>query len=610
MALAQQHSGGSRHRVPRRSGRRIVWFSVAGLAVLLIAAVAWVGVRGLLAKDELEAAVPLASSIPEQIIGGDPVTAGHTSEKLSGHAASAVSLTGDPVWRAAELLPWVGGNLTAVREVAGIVDQLATDAIDPLVSMAGSIGVDQFKPVDGAIALQPLLDAQPAVSQADVAVKAALQRTRSIDTDGTVDVVSAAVVELEGVVGEAESVTDAINRAVTLLPAALGADGPRNYLMLFQNPAEPRSGGGIPGALAMLHTEGGAIELTEQASSSDFPHFDEPVLPLPIETEGLYGSIVGEYIQNVTLTPHFAMSGALAQEMWRLQYGTTVDGVISVDPVALSYLLRATGPITLATGDVLTSDNAVQLLLSDVYARYEDPAMQDLFFAAAAAAVFDTVASGQGDPVKLISALAQAGQERRLLVWSSAPEEQAVLEGTTLAGELPVSGDAGASDATSEWFGVYLNDATGSKMGMHLDVQLGAGQVTCRQDGRPHYAIDVTLTNTAPADAATSLPEYVTGGGWFGVTPGHIKSLVAVYGPTDSQNLGLFVNGVTAEAHPTTDDGHPVTLKEVELVPGESVTLRAMFLGAAEFDGDIWIDATPFVNRNLTQELAITCEVP
>ncbi|WP_167042652.1 DUF4012 domain-containing protein [Salinibacterium sp. ZJ454] len=593
-----------------------MWLSVVGLAVLLIAAVVWVGVRGLLAKDELEAAVPLASSIPEQIIGGDPVTAGQTAEKLSGHAASAVSLTGDPVWRAAELLPWVGGNLTAVREVAAIVDQLATDAIGPLVSMAGSIGVDQFKPVDGAIALQPLLDAQPAMSQADVAVKAALQRTRDIDTAGTVDVVSAAVEELEGVVGEAESVTDAINRAVTLLPAALGADGPRNYLMLFQNPAEPRSGGGIPGALAMIHTENGAIELSEQASSSDFSHFDEPVLPLPIETEGLYGSIVGEYIQNVTLTPHFALSGALAQEMWRLQYGTTVDGVISVDPVALSYLLRATGPITLATGDVLTSDNAVQLLLSDVYARYEDPAMQDLFFAAAAAAVFDTVASGQGDPVKLISALAQAGQERRLLVWSSAPEEQAVLEGTTLAGELPASdaasgsGAAAESGASDEWFGVYLNDATGSKMGMHLDVQLGTGQVTCRQDGRPYYAIDVTLTNTAPADAATSLPEYVTGGGWFGVTPGHIKSLVSVYGPTDSQNLGLFVNGATAEAHPTTDEGHPVTLKEVELVPGESVTLRAMFLGADEFGGDIRIDATPFVNQIVTQQLAIACEVP
>ena len=46
---------------------------------------------------------------------------------------------------------------------------------------------------------------------------------------------------------------------------------------------------------------------------------------------------------------------------------------------------------TLPTGDQLTADNAVQLLLSDVYARYPVPAHQDLFFAAAADAVFDAV---------------------------------------------------------------------------------------------------------------------------------------------------------------------------------------------------------------------------
>ena len=64
-------------------------------------------------------------------------------------------------------------------------------------------------------------------------------------------------------------------------------------------------------------------------------------------------------------------------------------------------------------------------------------------------------------------------------------------------------------------------------MGLYLDVQTAIGQQTCRQDRRPQYAFEVTLTNTAPADAATSLPAYVTGGGAFGVTPGNIKTLVA-----------------------------------------------------------------------------------
>ena len=45
------------------------------------------------------------------------------------------------------------------------------------------------------------------------------------------------------------------------------------------------------------------------------------------------------------------------REMYRRRTGTTVDGVIAADPVALSYLLRATGPITLSSGASMTAEN-------------------------------------------------------------------------------------------------------------------------------------------------------------------------------------------------------------------------------------------------------------
>lgn len=37
-----------------------------------------------------------------------------------------------------------------------------------------------------------------------------------------------------------------LDRAVTLLPGTLGADGARNTLLLFQNPAELRAGAASP----------------------------------------------------------------------------------------------------------------------------------------------------------------------------------------------------------------------------------------------------------------------------------------------------------------------------------------------------------------------------
>ncbi|TFD86110.1 DUF4012 domain-containing protein [Cryobacterium serini] len=587
---------------PKRSRTRIiVGFVVLGLLVIVVAATAWVGIRGLQAKDALEAAVPLAESIKDQIVAGDGEAAARTAARLGEYADTARSRTSDPVWRTYELLPFLGSNLVAVRQLAAVVDDVAQNAVTPLTALAGNLDLTDVKPVDGAIALQPLLDAQPAVTAADTALARAATNVNAIETDDVLDVVRGAVTRLQTVTVETSATVDGMNRAVTLLPAMLGATGPRNYILLFQNPAELRSTGGIPGALALLHTDNGSIELTQQASSTSFPQYPASVLPLGDEIRGIYGDITGQFIQNVSMTPDFAQTGALAREMWRLEFGVEANGVLSIDPVALSYLLDATGPITLATGDELNAGNAVQLLLSDVYARYDDPKQQDIFFAAAAGAVFDTVKSGKADPTKLIGALARAAAENRVLVWNADDAEQAILGDTTLAGPRPVSDDE------TNRFGLYLNDGTGSKMDLYLDVQTAIGQQTCRQDLRPQYALEVTLTNTAPADAATSLPAYVTGGGVFGIIPGNIKTLVAGYGTPEVQNLGLTRDGVEVPYHPAADAGYPVSSIGIELAPGESTVLRFNWLGPEPFTGQLELRSTPLIALNDTASLDFTC---
>jgi hypothetical protein len=392
--------------------------------VLLLAAVAWIGVRAFLAKGELEAAVPLAQQVREQVLAGDAPAAGKTARELASHAREAAALTSDPIWRAAEIVPWIGPNLSAVRNLAGATDEVAVGAISPLVNLSGSLRPDLFKPVDGAVPLQPMIDAQQDVRSADDALEGAAQRVRGIDQSSLISQVSAAVDQLGPVLTETADTVDAARRAIDLLPAMLGANGPRNYLVLFQNPAEPRAGGGNPGALALIGTDGGRISLLQQATSGDFPRFPEPVLPLTTETAGIYGNITGRFIQDVTLTPRFDVSAELASEMWFQRFGTRVDGVLSIDPVALGYLLAATGPIDLSSGDQLTAENAADLLLNQVYQRYPAQADQDAFFAAASAAVFDRISTGNFDATKLVGALAQAGDERRVLVWNAAEEER------------------------------------------------------------------------------------------------------------------------------------------------------------------------------------------
>jgi hypothetical protein len=593
--------GHSRRRRSRR--RRVIGWTVAGVAVLLVAAVAWVGIRALLAKDELEAAVPLANSVVSAIGEGDTDGARATADRLTQHTSSAASLTGDPVWRAFEILPVVGDDLHAVREIAGSVDSLATDALDPLLDLVQDFGLEQFTPKDGALPVQPLVDAQPTVARAAMATSAAHDRITAIDTSGTLAPVTDAVKRLSGLASTADAATDAADRAVRLLPLVLGSDRPRDYLLIFQNSAEPRSGGGISSAFALLHTENGTMSLAQQASAPDFPRSDSPIIDLPTETEGVYGDITGRFVQNITITPQFPFSGELAQAWWERSFGTTVDGVIALDPTTLSYLLRATGPIALATGDQLTSDNAVKLLLQDVYSRYPDTDQQDLFFASTAAQVFSAISSGDVEPAPFIEALTQASAERRVLIWSSDPAEQAILDGTSLNGDLTQNGG-------QDRYGVYVNDATGAKMGAYLEYRLGSADTSCRNDGRPFRDIEVTVTSTAPADAATSLPTYVTGGGQFGVTPGNTKIILAFYGADGSQFVGIERGGEAVSSRTAQDFGLPVVLTTVELAPGETATFHVRWLAPEESSGLSVTEMTPGVHAIETEKPRFSCEFP
>jgi hypothetical protein len=582
-----------------------VW-SIVGVIVLIVACAIWVAVRALNAKNELEAALPLVDTVQAQIASGDSKAAAATTRSLADHLHAARDDTSDPIWRAAEIVPGIGPNLSAVRTLAAAASDVTDESIEPLAHLAGTINVDSFKPVNGAVPLPPLVRVAPTVTKANSALQTDLEMVRGIDASATIGPVRDAVQKLTDALQKAGAVTDAVSRAARLLPPMLGADGPRDYVLVIQNNAEARATGGIVGALALLHTENGRISLVSQASAPDFPQLDKPVIPLPAQTEKLYGPITGEFIQDVTLTPDFATSGRLVQAMWQQRFGTKVDGVLSMDPVALSYLLKATGPVDLGGGAQLTSDNAVQVLLSASYATFSDPLEQNAFFASAAASVFNKVASGQFDTTAMLSALTQASNERRVLVWSGDAHEQSILAGTSLAGGLP------ASSASKQPFGVYLNDATGAKMDYYLHTAIGLGQASCRQDGRSNYLVQVKLSSDAPADAAQSLPGYVTGAGLSGVPAGDTYTTVAVYAPPGSVIIGASSDGKDVAIQRATDQGHAVAHVLVKLHPGQSAVYDFQVVGAAAEGtsadaGGPQVQATPGVWPTEVGRLPFSC---
>jgi hypothetical protein len=579
----------------RRAGRISAWI-LAGVLLLAVAGTAWVGVRAFLAYQHLESA--RASAEDATSVLADPAQAPALIAKIAADTSAARDLTGDPVWALAERLPWAGPQLAAVSTVSSALDDIASHALDPLATVATTFSLDSIRPQNGAIDPAPIAEIAPAAASSAEALETADDAISSIDRSRLLGPVRDAVGQVSDLVSETYSAVDALRRASALMPAMLGADGPRDYLIVFQNNAEWRSLGGNVGAMLQLHSENGALSITAQASSSDFPTYDEPVVALSDDELRLFGTQPASFVQNVAQIPDFTRGGPIAHEMWLRETGVDVSGVISLDPVSLSYLLEATGPVTLPTGDVLTSDDAIDLLLNGVYQRYQEPRDQDAFFAAAAGAVFTALTTGSGSPADLLEAMARAGSEHRLMVWNRDAGEQAILDGTTLQGALP------HSDATTTAFGVYVNDATASKMDYYqvLDSQVA----WC---GGDQAQLDVTIRNDAPSDAA-DLPTYITGGGSHGVPPGSAKTVTYVYLPQGSTLLSSEAAGdaETPGFGSGTDAGHDVLVWTTELAPGQQTTLTVSVQTTQT--PQIVIRSTPTINVIDSSQIASSCDIP
>lgn len=549
------------HQRTRRIGIAVSW-TIAAILIAVLAAALWIAFRGVSAAGYLQAARAQIDGLTQTI--DDPDAAAIAIREISADARAAREHTSDPIWWAGSQLPWVGPQLSAVSTIAESLDNISTTALTPLADVLSTVDMNAFQIADGGIDLSVFTSIQDAADEAATGMAAASDAMNAIDTAPLLRPLREIIEPAADQVEDAADTTQTLQRTAELLPTMLGGDEKRTWLLLFQNPAELRSLGGMPGATAVLTAEDGHVSLVEQGTAG-MPRFPTPVVELDPELKALYGDRPAVWFSGTTVLPDFAQAAPIARDMWQLEHGTDADGVISLDPIALSYLLEATGPIELPTGETLTADNAVDILLNDVYLRYSDPAMQNAVFAQAAATVFDTLISGKASPSAVITALGQAADERRLLLWSSHEEEQQVLSETTLAGHLPVTDDDAAR------FGVYLNDGTGSKLGYYLDVAPSLSWNRCGRDQVTSEAtLNLTLTNTAPGDAATSLPGAIVGGG-YGVPAATLRVVTFVYLPVGANLLESELSGDLGFGDGRNGD-YRVLSFSTDLAPGDSTT--------------------------------------
>lgn len=486
----------------RRVGTIIGWtVGALGFAACLIAAVglAFLQQAGVVRTDLLGAQTKL-TFVPEIVAGGDVNGLNQVSGEVLELTERADAGSLGPLWDLASSIPLVKENTQAVQELTAMTRDLTQRALPPTVALLTASDFSSLAVEGGGINLEPFRQAQGALPEITSAFADAKVVTDGIDRDGLLPIITEPLDQVAQIVDQAAPSLAIVQKYLPSLLGAAGADGPRTYLVLFQNNAEIRATGGNPAASSVLVVDNGRMELKEQADSMAFYAAGlagDSFVDLPESTLSLYPDTFTRYSQDYTFTPDFPTTARLFEALWDRTDGSRFDGVISIDPVVLSHMLEVTGPVDLPDGEQITAENAVKLVLSDAYQRFGDLGdngrSSDEFFAMVSSSVFSRLTSGQWNPLAMFDQLTRSAQEQRINMWFADDQAQALVTETGLDGGLR------ADNTTSTQLGIYLNDFSVSKLEYHLTTDVAA---TCNVEARTvtvtmnmHNGITDDITN-------------------------------------------------------------------------------------------------------------------
>ncbi|MBX0300983.1 DUF4012 domain-containing protein [Cryobacterium sp. 1639] len=583
----------ARHERRQFSSKQRLKVGLAITGIVVLASVTWLATRVLVVKTDLETSQELVSQLQTDLESGDFTAMSATSKQLEQKSSSAANGTHDLTWRIAEFVPIAGANLTAVRYVAESIDDIVREVAAPAVSVASNLDLDARDPETGGFDLAPLEEAKTIVASAQTVFADSLDKLGRIEDGSTVGPVQSAVEKIEDVLVPANETAIQAAPLITMANTALGQDRARNYVLAFQNNAESTALGGSAASFSVLTADRGNVAITDQASSADFLNRNPVDVAVDQSAIDLYSSYLVTHSNTSTSRPDFPTAGQIISAYFQRDRDMAVDGVISVDPLALSYMLNATGPITLSTGDVLSSDNAVRLLLNEVYFRwdsYEEPELVDAFFSEAASAILTKVLTGDFNFAEMATAVSKGVNQGSIMAWFADPTEQALLDTSRLQGSLP------KDNADETVMGVFYRDTSASKIDYYLKTATKTITDICSVPDSPTFTTSTKLTSDLTDNQQDDLPDYVksnTLGDAF-------RTEVFVYGPVGATLVSATVDveGESTEINSSAVDlGRPVAKFTVYLEPGDTSTVTASFQGGPGDYGRLEVRGTPMINK-------------
>jgi len=528
----------------------------------------WLGFQATHAKSYLEQARNDAQQAKDALSNGNVEEATKMVDAAQSHARQARDATHSLPWDIASAVPWLGSPFKSGQQISDVVVGLVADVLAPSVHVGEALSPDHLLAGNGRVDVQLLRDNASSLAEISTAAAKIEDEAKAITEPAYISALRDARTALQTQTSDVARLLENTALAGRLGPALMGADGPRTYFMGFQTNAEARGTGGLLGGFGILRFDNGAATVESLGSNA---HLNKKFTPIDLgkEFNEQYGfNNPTTDFRNSNWSAHFPFAAQIWKSMWEQQSGQTVGGAISIDPVALSYILGAVGPVTLPDGEVITTDNVVELTESTAYFRFPtDQDARKAYLEDIASAVVRKITGHVDSPRQLLDALGKSVAEGRIALWTSVPQEQQVLEETALAHIIP--------DDSAPYAAVVINNIGGNKLDYYLtrEVEYIAG--AC--DGSTRKSVvTVRLTNNVPDQP---LPDYVAATGGLGgfqvdVPKNSNVTSVSLLATKGSMLSGVFVNGAKTRAFGGVDRGHPVYQVQLALLPGKPVVVR------------------------------------
>ena len=343
-----------------------------------------------------------------------------------------------------QLVPGVGGHVGPLRHFASLcgsdLQQVASTVTTVRASFATTKGVYDLAAV-GRLPSE-ISSARTALADLSTAARAYLASLPLPRPPGGIE---ARLVQID----RAGTRLADLESLAAKLPALLGADRTRRYLVMYLTPAEGRPLGGFMGNWSMVRAEGGHVSVERSGRTADLSltNYGGKKLTGLDDYRSRYEAYLGGGVNTpldpdiwllFTVTPDLPTAGEVARQLAPQSGIGTIDGVITVDIDAIAHLLALIPPVTVPElGTSVDPHTARQLLLVDQYRVFTSKEARVSFLQHLGDELTKQMTEGDLGLTKVAAALRGDVQAGGVGVWLVNADEQAAARQAQIAPSFP-----------------------------------------------------------------------------------------------------------------------------------------------------------------------------